>query len=59
MLVGPASCGNTCLARGLGFSGVRAGYTVHFVNADDFVRAMIQDRVDNSVNRTFGDEGDG
>ncbi len=30
-----------------------AGYTASFLHADNFLRAMAQARVDNSVNRTF------
>ena len=37
----------------MGFTAIRAGYTVRFVHSDDFFRAMAQARVDNSVDRTF------
>ena len=48
LLVGPAGVG-----KSLGFTAIRAGYTVRFVHSDDFFRAMAQARVDNSVDRTF------
>ena len=41
------------MAQALGFTAIRAGYTVRFVHSDDFFRAMAQARVDNSVDRTF------
>ena len=53
LLVGPAGVGKTFLAQAPGYSAVRAGHTVRFVNADDFLRAMAQARVDNSLDRTF------
>ena len=53
LLVGPAGVGKTFLAQALGYTAVRAGHTVRFLHADDFFRAMIQGRVDNSVDRTF------
>ena len=37
----------------MGFTAIRAGYTVRFVHSDDFFRAMAQARMDNSVDRTF------
>ena len=39
--------------QALGYSAVRAGYTVRFSHADDFFKAMAQARVDNSVDRAF------
>ena len=51
LLVGPAGVGKSFLAQG--HAAVRAGYTVRFVRADDFFKAMAQARVDNSVDRTF------
>ena len=53
LLVGPAGVGKSFLAQALGFTAIRAGYTVRFVHSDDFFRAMGQARVDNSVDRTF------
>ena len=53
LLVGPAGVGKSFLAQVLGFTAMRAGYTVRFVHSDDFFRAMAQARVDNSVDRTF------
>ena len=41
------------MAQALGYAAIRAGYTVRFVNADNFFRAMSQARVDNFVDRTF------
>ena len=48
LLVGPAGVGKTFLAQALGYTAVRAGHTVRFLHADDFLRAMAQARVDNS-----------
>ena len=53
LLVGPAGVGKSFLAQALGYAAVRAGYTVRFIHADDFSKAMAQARVDNSVDRTF------
>ena len=53
LLVGPAGVGKSFLAQSLGYTAIRAGYTVRFVHSDDFFRAMAQARVDNSVDRTF------
>ena len=53
LLVGPSGVGKSFLAQALGYTAVRAGYTVRFVHSDDFFRAMAQARVDNSVDRTF------
>ena len=51
--MGPAGVGKSFMAQALGFTAIRAGYTVRFVHSDDFFRAMAQARVDNSVDRTF------
>ena len=51
--MGPAGVGKSFIAQALGFTAIRAGYTVRFVHSDDFFRAMAQARVDNSVDRTF------
>ena len=53
LLVGPAGVGKSFLAQALGFTAIRAGYTVRFIHADDYFRAMGQARVDNSVDRAF------
>ena len=53
LLVGPAGVGKSFLAQALGYSAVRAGHTVRFIDADHFFRTMNQARVDNSVERTF------
>ena len=53
LLVGPASVGKTFLAQALGYTAVRAGHSVRFLHSDDFIRAMTQARVDNSLERTF------
>ena len=53
LLVGPAGVGKSFMAQALGFTVIRAGYTVRFVHSDDFFRAMAQARVDNSVDRAF------
>ena len=53
LLVGPAGVGKSFLAQTLGYTAIRAGYTVRFVHSDDFFRAIAQARVNNSVDRTF------
>ena len=53
LLVGPAGVGKTFLAQALGYTAIRAGYTVRFCHADDFFWALSQARADNSVDRTF------
>ena len=53
LLVGPAGVGKSFLAQALGYTAIRAGYTVRFIHSDDFFKAMAQARVDNSVDRTF------
>ena len=39
LLVGPAGVGKTFMAQALGYTAIRAGYTVRFCHADDFFRA--------------------
>ena len=51
--MGPAGVGKSFIAQALGSAAIRAGYTVRFIHADDYFRAMGQARVDNSVDRTF------
>ena len=51
--MGPAGVGKSFVAQALGYAAIRAGYTVRFIHADDYFRAMGQARVDNSVDRTF------
>ena len=53
LLVGPAGVGKSFIAQALGFTAIRAGYTVRLVHGDDFFWAMAQARVDNSVDRAF------
>ena len=53
LLVGPAGVGKSFLAQALGYSAVRAGHTVRFSHADNYLRIMNQARVDNSLERTF------
>ena len=53
LLMGPAGVGKSFLAQALGYAAVRAGYSVRFIHADDFLKAMNQARVDNSVDKTF------
>ena len=53
LLVGPAGVGKSFLAQALGYAAVRSGYTVRFIHADGFFKAMSQARVDNSTERTF------
>ncbi len=51
LMVGPAGVGKSFLAQAPGYAAMRAGYTVRFIHADIFFRALA--RVDNSVGRTF------
>ena len=53
LLVGPAGVGKSFFAQALGYAAVRAGYSVRFIHADFFFRALTQARVDNSVDRAF------
>ena len=53
LLVGPAGVGKSFLAQAFGYAAIRAGHTVRFIHADDFFRAMVQARVDNSADRVF------
>ena len=48
-----AATGQLMTLAALDYAAVRARYTVRFVRADDFFKAMAQARVDNSVDRTF------
>ena len=41
------------LTQALGYTAIRAGYTVCFIHSDNFSRAMAQARVDNSTDRAF------
>ena len=53
MLMRTAGAGKSSLAHGLGYPAVRAGHTVHFIHADDYLRVLNQDRVDNSLERNL------
>ena len=53
LLLGPAGVGKGFFAQALGYAAIRSGYTVRFVHADDFFRAITQPRVDNSLGRAF------
>ena len=53
LLMGPVGVGKSFIAQALSYAAIRAGYTVRFLHADIFFRAMAQVRVDNSVDRTF------
>jgi DNA replication protein DnaC len=53
LLLGPVGVGKSFLAQALGYAAVRAGYTVRFVRADHFFKALAQARVDHSLERTF------
>ena len=53
LFVGPVGVGKSFLAQALGYAAVRAGYSVRFVRADDFFKAMAQARVDHSLEKTF------
>ena len=51
--MGPMEVGKSFLAQSLGYVAIMAGYTARFLHADNFFRAMVQARVDNSVDRIF------
>ena len=53
LLMRTAGVGRISLAHDLGYPAVRAGHTVHFTHADDYLRVMNQDRVDNSLRRNL------
>ena len=53
LLVGPAGVGKSFIPQALGSAAIRAGYTVRFIHADDYFRAMGPARVDYLVDRTF------
>ncbi len=53
LLMGPAGVGKSFLAQALGYAAVRAGYSVRFIHAYDFFKAMSQARADNSVDKAF------
>ena len=52
LLVGPVGVGKSFMAQALGFTAIRAGYTVRFIHATDFFKAMAQARVDHSLEKT-------
>ena len=53
ILAGPAGVGKSFLAQALGHAAVRAGYSVRFIHADDFFKAMNQARADHSTDKAF------
>ena len=53
LLVGPVGVGKSFIAQALGYAAIRAGHSVRFLRADDFLRAMAQARVDHSTDKTF------
>jgi len=53
LLVGPVGVGKSFLAQALGYTAVRAGYSVRFMRADAFLRSLAQARVDHSLEKTF------
>lgn len=53
VLVGPVGVGKSFLAQAMGFAAVRAGYSVRFIRADAFFRAMSQSRVDHTTEKAF------
>ena len=53
LLVDPAGVGKSFLAQSLGYAAIMVAYTARFCHGDNFFRSMSQDRVDNSVDRTF------
>ena len=53
LLMGPAGVGKSYLAQALGYAAARAGYSVRFVQAYDYFKALAQARIDNSVDKAF------
>ena len=53
LLVGPVGVGKSFLAQALGYAAIRAGHTVRFIHADDFLKAMAQSRVDHTLDKAF------
>ena len=53
LLMGPAGVGKSFMAQAMGYAAARAGYSVRFIHADDYFKAMSQARADNSVDKTF------
>ena len=53
LLMGPAGVGKSFMAQALGYTAARAGYSVRFIHADDYFKAMSQARADNSMDKTF------
>jgi DNA replication protein DnaC len=53
LFVGPVGVGKSFLAQALGYAAVRAGHSVRFTRADDFMRMLAQARVDHTLEKTF------
>jgi len=53
LLVGPVGVGKSFLVQALGYAAVKAGYSVRFIRADDFFKALAQARVDHSLEKAF------
>ena len=53
LFVGPVGVGKSFLAQALGYAAARAGHSVRFTRADVFFRALLQARVDHSLEKTF------
>ena len=45
--------GKSFLAQSLGYAAIIVAYTARFCHGDNFFRSMSQDRMGNSVDRTF------
>ena len=53
LLVGPVGVGKSYLVQALGYTALKAGYSVRFARADIFFREMAQARLDNTLERIF------
>ena len=53
LFLGPVGVGKTFLAQALGFSALRAGYSVLFVRADTLLKGLTQARADHSFEKEF------
>ena len=53
LFVGPVGVGKSFLAQALGYAAVRTGHSVRFSRADTFFKALVQSRVDHTLEKTF------
>lgn len=53
LFVGPVGVGKSFLAQALGYAAVRAGHSVRFTRADDFMRMLAQARIDHTLEKAF------